>query len=60
MIEEARQRILAETKLQFLELGPGGTSLDSVLEATGMTEAGFNEHFESMEDVAWMLLQDYA
>jgi AcrR family transcriptional regulator len=60
MMEGARQKTLAETKVQFLERGPGGTSLDSVLEATGMTEAEFHEHFESIEDVAWTLLQDYA
>jgi AcrR family transcriptional regulator len=59
-MEETKQKILDETKMQFLERGPGGTSLRSVLEATGVTESDFREHFDSMEDVAWTLLQSYA
>lgn len=58
-MEETKQKILAETKTQFLERGPGGTSLQSVLETTGITESDFFEHFESMEDVTGTLLQGY-
>jgi AcrR family transcriptional regulator len=59
-MEQIKRKILDETKVQFLEREPGGTSLSSVLEATSVTESEFYDHFESMEDVAWTLLQGYA
>lgn len=58
-MDDVKQKILAETKEQFLERGPGGTSLQSVLDATGLSESEFHENFASMEEVVWTLLQGY-
>ena len=54
-----KEKILAETKHQFLERGPGVTTKSSVLEATGITEQEFDKHFVSMEEVTWEVIQDY-
>ena len=59
-MDDVKQKILTETKEQFLERGPGSTSMQSVLDATGLSESDFHENFASMEEVSWMLLQGYA
>ena len=54
-----RQKILDAGEKLLLEHGYGGMSVDSVLEAAGITKGAFFYHFKSKNELAQVLLQRY-
>ncbi len=57
---ETRNQILDAAERLFLHQGYGGTSVDTILEHTGVTKGAFFHHFESKHALAHALLDRYA
>lgn len=55
-----RTRILDSAEKLFLSVGYAGTSLDAILEQTGLTKGAFFHHFESKHELAHALIERYA
>jgi TetR/AcrR family transcriptional repressor of nem operon len=58
--EQTRERILAATEPLVLTRGFVGTSLDDILQATGLTKGAFFNHFKGKADLARALVERYA
>lgn len=54
---KTRTRILAEAKQLVLENGFAGTSIDQILERTGLTKGTFFYHFQNKADLALQLIE---
>lgn len=57
--ESTRERILAVAEARILQNGFSGTSIDEVIEASGITKGGFFYHFDGKQDLARHLLLRY-
>ena len=57
---KTRLRILDETKLLVLENGFAGTTIDQILERTGITKGAFFYHFKSKAALAKGLMEYFA
>jgi TetR/AcrR family transcriptional regulator, transcriptional repressor for nem operon len=57
---KTRERILASAEPMILRQGFAGTSLDDLLEATGLTKGAFFHHFKDKGDFARALVERYA
>ncbi len=55
-----RDRILAESKELVFKNGFSGTSIDQILEKTGITKGAFFYHFKSKNTLAQVLIEDFA
>ena len=55
-----RDKILAESKALVFENGFSGTSIDQILEKTGITKGAFFYHFKTKNALAKVLIEDYA
>jgi len=55
-----RDRILAQSKELVLKNGFSGTSIDQILEKTGITKGAFFYHFKSKNTLAQALMEEYA
>ena len=54
-----RERILANAEELTLKQGFAGTSIDNILNATGITKGSFFYHFKSKADLAHALVERY-
>ena len=57
---ETRNQILGAAERLFLSHGYGGTSVDTILEQTGLTKGAFFHHFPSKHHLAHALIEQYA
>lgn len=55
-----RNKILAESKQLVFENGFSGTSIDSILERTGITKGAFFYHFKTKNALAQALIEEFA
>jgi len=55
-----RNKILAESKQLVFENGFSGTSIDQILERTGITKGAFFYHFKTKNALAKALIEDFA
>lgn len=55
-----RDKILAESRALILKNGFSGTSIDNILEKTGITKGAFFYHFKTKNLLAKALLEDFA
>jgi TetR/AcrR family transcriptional repressor of nem operon len=55
-----KDKILAESKALVLENGFAGTSIDQILEKTGITKGAFFYHFKTKNDLAKVLMEKFA
>jgi TetR/AcrR family transcriptional repressor of nem operon len=55
-----RDRILLESKALIFEHGFSGTSIDQILEKTGITKGAFFYHFKSKSALAMALIEEFA
>lgn len=55
-----RNQILDAAEELFLSQGYGGTSVQTILERTGLTKGAFFHHFASKHDLAHALIERYA
>jgi TetR/AcrR family transcriptional repressor of nem operon len=55
-----REKILAETQSLVLEHGFSGTTIDRILEKTGITKGAFFYHFKSKTELGQALLDDFS
>lgn len=58
--EATHERILDAAEALILEHGYGGTSVDRVIEAAGLTKGAFFYHFKSKADLARALVERFA
>ena len=58
LVQETRQRILAEAEHLFAEKGYKGVSMQAIAEAVGHTPAALYYHFPAKEDIFLAVLQD--
>jgi TetR/AcrR family transcriptional repressor of nem operon len=58
--EQTRERILAASEPLVLTRGFVGTSLEDILQATGLTKGAFFNHFKGKADLARALVERYA
>lgn len=54
---KTRERILEESKKLILSRGFSGTSLDDILQATGLTKGAFFYHFKGKQELARALIE---
>ena len=54
-----REKILDAAQQLLLDYGYGGTSIDQVIHAAGITKGAFFYHFKSKNDLAQALLDRY-
>jgi TetR/AcrR family transcriptional repressor of nem operon len=57
---QTRERILAAAEPLILRQGFAGTSLDDILDATGLTKGAFFHHFQDKAGFARALIERYA
>jgi TetR/AcrR family transcriptional repressor of nem operon len=57
---QTRERILATAEPLILRQGFAGTSLDAILDATGLTKGAFFHHFKDKAGFARALIERYA
>jgi AcrR family transcriptional regulator len=50
--ERTRERIIAESAAVFNQRGFFGTTIDDLLQATGLQKGGLYRHFQSKEELA--------
>lgn len=55
-----RDKILSESKELIYENGFAGTSIDLILNKTGITKGAFFYHFKTKADLALVLMQNFA
>ncbi|MEB2777842.1 TetR/AcrR family transcriptional regulator [Algoriphagus sp. D3-2-R+10] len=55
-----RDKILTESKALIYENGFAGTSVDLILEKTGITKGAFYYHFKTKAELAFVLVNDFA
>lgn len=55
-----RNKILAESKALVFENGFSGTSIDQILERTGITKGAFFYHFKTKNALAKALIEEFA
>lgn len=55
-----REKILASANQLIFESGYGGTTVDEVIDKSGITKGAFFYHFKSKEDLAQALVERYA
>lgn len=55
-----RDKILAESRNLVLKKGFSGTSIDNILEKTGITKGAFFYHFKTKNILAKALIEDFA
>ena len=55
-----RDKILAESRALIYEHGFSGTSIDMILEKTGITKGAFFYHFKTKNHLAKSLIEEYA
>ncbi|QSE97035.1 TetR/AcrR family transcriptional regulator [Fulvivirga lutea] len=55
-----REKILAESRALVLQNGFSGTSIDQILEKTGITKGAFFYHFKNKNVLAQALIEDFA
>lgn len=55
-----RDRLMDAAESLFLGHGYGGTSVDAILERTGLTKGAFFHHFRSKHDLALSLIERHA
>lgn len=55
-----RNKILAESKQLVFENGFSGTSIDQILERTGITKGAFFYHFKTKNHLAKALIEEFA
>ncbi|WP_222983681.1 TetR/AcrR family transcriptional regulator [Flagellimonas meishanensis] len=55
-----RDKILTESKALVFENGFSGTSIDQILEKTGITKGAFFYHFKTKNALAKALIEEYA
>ena len=55
-----RRKILTESKTLVLNNGFSGTSIDQILEKTGITKGAFFYHFKTKNDLARALMEKFA
>jgi AcrR family transcriptional regulator len=55
----ARERILTAAQEILLEAGPGGLSVDRLIDRAGLSKGGFFHHFKSKDDLLLALLEAY-
>jgi len=55
-----RDKILAESRILVLRNGFSGTSIDNILEKTGITKGAFFYHFKTKNILAKALIEDFA
>ncbi|MEQ8581569.1 MAG: TetR/AcrR family transcriptional regulator [Marinoscillum sp.] len=55
-----RDRILAESKALIYENGFAGTSIDLILQKTGITKGAFFYHFKTKAELALVLMNEFA
>ncbi|MCK7591064.1 TetR/AcrR family transcriptional regulator [Subsaxibacter sp. CAU 1640] len=55
-----KDRILAESRSLVLKNGFAATSIDNILEKTGLTKGAFFYHFKSKSELAKALIEDFA
>lgn len=55
-----RDKILAESKALVFEYGFSGTSIDQILEKTGITKGAFFYHFKTKSALAKALIEEFA
>ncbi len=58
--QNTKERILKTTQRQVLERGFSATSLDNIIQATGVTKGAFFHHFSSKADLAEQLIERFA
>lgn len=54
-----RAKILSESQSLVLQNGFAGTTIDQILEKTGITKGAFFYHFKSKSDLAMALMEEY-
>lgn len=57
---DTRERLMDAAEERFLVHGYGGTSVDAILEGTGLTKGAFFHHFGSKHDLALSLIERHA
>src|SRR5690606_29250320 len=57
---DTRERLLDAAERLYLERGYGGTSIEAVVEAAGLTKGALFHHFDSKHDLALALIERYA
>jgi AcrR family transcriptional regulator len=55
----ARDRILTSAQEILLEEGPGGLSVDRLIDRAGLSKGGFFHHFKTKDDLLLALLEAY-
>ena len=55
-----KDKILSESRALVLKNGFSGTSIDNILEKTGITKGAFFYHFKTKNDLAKALIDDFA
>ncbi len=55
-----RDNILAQSKTLVQENGFAGTTIDRILDRTGITKGAFFYHFKTKDDLAKALIEEYA
>lgn len=55
-----RDKILAQSKALVLDNGFSGTSIDQILERTGITKGAFFYHFKTKDALAKALIEEFA
>jgi len=55
-----RDKILAQSKTLVFENGFAGTSIDQILNKTGITKGAFFYHFKTKNDLAKTLIEEFA
>lgn len=58
--QDTRGRLMDAAEALFLVHGYGGTSVDAILEGTGLTKGAFFHHFGSKHDLALSLIERHA
>ena len=58
--QNTKERILKTAQRQVLERGFSATSLDNIIQATGVTKGAFFHHFRSKADLAEQLIESFA
>lgn len=50
--EQTREKIIAQAALLFNQKGYSGTSIDDIMQATGLKKGGIYNHFRNKEEIA--------
>lgn len=58
--QDTKERILKSAQTMVLERGFSATSLDKIIQATGVTKGAFFHHFRSKADLAEQLIERFA